>query len=178
MNKVILVGHTTAYGASARVFCRVKITDGKLSITGVVGPKRNGDCVGSCGQISDTLTDAEFVPAVDIDTARLHAVWDRWHLNDMRAGCEHQRSEGWDTRPIDPTKPLRTYGKHFDGQRRDSWNMLTWVTRKEYSEGLMCEPCLTCGYKYGTSWLREELPADVIEFLASLPESPVVPAWV
>lgn len=23
------------------------------------------------------------------------ALWRRWHLNDMRAGCEHQRAEGW-----------------------------------------------------------------------------------
>lgn len=22
-------------------------------------------------------------------------LWDRWHLNGMRAGCEHQRARGW-----------------------------------------------------------------------------------
>jgi hypothetical protein len=25
----------------------------------------------------------------------LLALWERWHLNDMRAGCEHQRAEKW-----------------------------------------------------------------------------------
>lgn len=27
--------------------------------------------------------------------AALVALWERWHLNDMRAACEHQRELGW-----------------------------------------------------------------------------------
>lgn len=86
------------------------------------------------------------------------------HLNDMHAGCEHQRAEGWDKRPIDPSKPLNTYGKHFPGQKSDSWNMLGWVTRKEHPEGLLSHPCPTCGYKYGSAWKRAELPAETLEW--------------
>lgn len=26
---------------------------------------------------------------------RLLDIWERWHLNDMRAGCSHQRAMGW-----------------------------------------------------------------------------------
>ena len=50
-NKVIRIGTVTEGPASASVFCSIKFTDGKLSITGVVGPRASGNCAGSCGQI-------------------------------------------------------------------------------------------------------------------------------
>lgn len=94
-------------------------------------------------------------------------VWKKYHLNDMRAGCEHQRAEGWNVRPIDPSKPTNAYGKHFPGQRQDSWNMLAWVTRDEHPEGLLSHPCPTCGYKYGSAWLKEELPPEIVATIES-----------
>lgn len=149
-----------------------------LSITGVIGPKRNGDCRGSCGQIIDHLADtAPVEPWTRELIDKLQEVWDRWHLNSMRAGCEHQRAEKWDQRPIDPSKPTDAYGKHFEGQRHASWNMLTWVKRSEHPEGLLSEPCPTCGYKFGSSWLYEAVPDDVVEFLAGLPESTIAYPW-
>ena len=39
MDKTIRLG-TGPYGST---FCRIKLNDGKLSIVGVEGPKRNGD---------------------------------------------------------------------------------------------------------------------------------------
>ena len=174
MKKTILAGTVDTYERRAvNVFVTITYDTGRLSITGVVGPKSNGDAFGSCGQIADTLTDSTFRPAKNVDTVRLSDVWDRWHLNDMRAGCEHQRADGWDTRPIDPAKPLRSYGKHFPGQRQESWNMLTWVRADEHPDGLLSRPCPTCGYKYGTAWLREDVPSDVLTFLANLPDSPI-----
>lgn len=63
--------------------------------------------------------------------------WGTWrHLNDMRAGCEHQRAMGW-----------KSYDEHPS------------------------EPCPVCGYKYGTAWLVEPLPAEVYSFVESLPEA-------
>jgi hypothetical protein len=91
-----------------------------------------------------------------------------YHLNDMSAGCEHQRAEGWDERPIDPNKPLGSYGLHFDGQRQSSWNMLVWVRRDEHPEGLLSHPCETCGYRYGTSWLYQSIPADSLALAREL----------
>jgi hypothetical protein len=35
-----------------------------------------------------------------------------------------------------------------------------------------------CGYRYGTEWKREEVPADVLAFLRSLPDADMTPAWV
>lgn len=183
--KTVRVGHAPTFTSRgiptmANVFCRIEYKNGRLSITGVVGPKANGDALGSCGQITDTLKSPELVPYRDFPVAKFVEVWERWHLNDIRAGCEHQRAEGWNKRPIDPTKPLNSYGKHYEGQRFASWNMLTWVPESEHPEGLLSRPCPTCGYKYGTKWLTEEVPEDVIAWLFSdaVPVTDVKPAWV
>lgn len=80
------------------VFVKVKLEDGRLSITGVVGPRSNGDAWGSCGQITDTLARPHFMPGPSWDEARvekLRTLWERWHLNDMRPECPHQRARGW-----------------------------------------------------------------------------------
>jgi hypothetical protein len=98
MKKSLFIG--TARG-EGRVFVDVEIEDkgdGKkrLSMSGVVGPMSNGDCRGSCGQIE--LADiSDWAPGWDLEKAReLWRVWGAWHLNDMKAGCEHQRADGWD----------------------------------------------------------------------------------
>ena len=179
-----------------RVFIRVEFSGGKLSITGVEGPMANGDCRGSAGQIIigfKEYDDRDYQTIGDIKTLgdikpskgwshetirRLFDTWDRWHNNDMRPGCEHQTRDKWADRPIDPTKPVTAYGKHFEGQKQDSWNMLTWVRPDEHPEGLLTKPCPECGYKYGTAWKCEEVPDDVLKWLDSLPESPIKPAWV
>jgi len=152
-------------------YATVTIEDGALSISGVIGPRANGDAWGGCGQIDGELRAA--VERGDIADApswlpQLLDIWRQWHMNHMRAGCEHQRDAEWNKRPIDPSRPLNYYiGR--------TWNMLVCVTRKEHPEGLLSEPCPVCGYKYGSAWLREELPADVITFLESLPETDKLP---
>jgi len=168
------------------VFVKITVTreDGKtkLSFIGVEGPMSNGDCRGSCGQIDRHLKSeqfAEFAPGWNAEAVeKLLATWDRWHLNNMRAGCEHQRAEKWNERPIDPSKPLDVYGKHCGPNGPTTWNMLTWVTRKDHPKGLMCEPCPTCGYKHGTAWLHEPVPDEVLSYLGGLPSTDKQPAWV
>lgn len=167
-------------GPKGSVFCKIVFSGGCLSISGVEGPKRNGDAKGSCGQINMHPWDLhKFAPGWDATLVdQFLAVWDRWHLNDMRPGCEHQRAEGWDKRPIDPAKPLQSYGKHFQGQRSCPWNMLGWLTREDHPDGLLSVPCPTCGYKYGSRWMKEDVPEDVLQFLAGLPDADQTPAWV
>ena len=187
MQKVIRPGRVKVYNSWGdgrdyrNVFIKIKFEGGCLSLSGVVGPRKSGNCAGSCGQIRDTLKDktlklAEAWTFRAIETLCLF--WERWHLNDMRPGCEHQRELGWHTRPIDPEKPLNAYGKHSPWQSRPSWNMLTWVYPDEHPGGLLTKPCPVCGYRYGTAWKREEVPQNVIDWLFSLPETDVVPAWV
>lgn len=55
---------------------------------------------------------------------------------------------------------------------------LGWLHPEEHPDGILGKPCPVCGYKYGHSWLTEEVPQDVIDWLFNLPESPVEPAWV
>lgn len=43
-----------------------------------------------------------------------------------------------------------------------------WVHYETHSEGLLCKPCEVCGYKYGSGWLRRDVPLEVIKFLDSL----------
>lgn len=153
----------------------VQITDGRLSVCGVIGHpaqlrRANAD---ACGQIIDdiaNLPDDKLVNITPAERDHLVSTWRRWHLNDMRAGCEHQQAEQWDRRPIDPSKALDTYGKHFPGQRQDTWNMLTWVRPSEHPDGLLGKECDECGYAFGTAWIQEDLPADVIAWAKSWAE--------
>lgn len=43
--------------------------------------------------------------------------------------------------------------------------------------GILCKPCPVCGYEYGHGWQKVEVPQDVIDWLFSLPDTTVRPAW-
>lgn len=77
-------------------------------------------------------------------SAEVHAVcpalsdlWDRWHLNDMRAGCEHQ--EAW-YRESPSLRP--TWANEYKGAKT---------------------PCPDCGYLYGTAWNTEAVPDEALQ---------------
>jgi hypothetical protein len=142
--KVVRIGTARTYGGRAySVYCEIEYKGGKLSITGVEGPLASGNCLGGCGQID--MHDwgiVNYAPGWDAAKEyKFRRIWERWHLNDLRAGCEHQRALGWDNLHIG-------------------------------------DPCPTCGYRYGTAWLREDVPADVLDWLRSLPETDQTPAWL
>jgi hypothetical protein len=155
------------YNSSGRRNCEAAITwelqDGRFSMSAEIWNPCKSD-IYYCGQCVDTV--AAYFPD-DRKARRMVEIWRRWHLNDMKADCEHQREESWDKRPIDPAKPLNTYGKHFPGQSHDTWNMLAWVRRDEHPDGLLSHPCPVCGYKYGTAWNREEIPDEVLAEIAT-----------
>jgi len=119
----------------ASVFCKIVYNNkGNLSITGVVGPFKSGNAYGSCGQINGMVIDNPntkegWTPEL---IAEFYKIWQLWHLNDMQAGCEHQRAKGWNK---------DGYDKH------------------------PAEPCPVCDYRYGSSWLRKEIPYRVVLFL-------------
>lgn len=78
------------------VFCKIELLEGKLSITGVVGPKPNGNCYGSCGQCVDEVRTG--TPTKNWTNEMLQKfcdIWDEWHLNDMRPYCTHMKEMGW-----------------------------------------------------------------------------------
>lgn len=99
-------------GDGGRVFVTVDwSSDGRLSMTGVEGPMSNGDARGSCGQILMSYKEYDGRGHTTLDSItpadgwthdsirKLFDVWRVWHLNDMQAGCEHQRAAGWTSCP-------------------------------------------------------------------------------
>ncbi len=142
MKKIINIGKIE----HGQIFCKIEIKKDVLSISGVIGPMLSGNCKGACGQInSEIIENTGLIKfAKGWNNLKLKGflnIWDRWHLNDLRAGCQHQRIEEW-------------------------------------NKEMISEPCNVCNYKYGTKWLKEELPEYVIEYLEALPESAKTPAWV
>lgn len=146
-------------GVKCDFYCHVKYDGTKLSISGVVGPLASGDAVGSCGQIDGYFArrgqDPGRIDAIEFADGwdqelwfKFLEVWDRWHLNDLRSGCEHQRALGW------------TYQDHHD------------------PETYTGEACPTCGYHIGSKWLTEAVPAGVVVLLAGLPPTTKKPAWI
>lgn len=43
-----------------------------------------------------------------------------------------------------------------------------WLTPEEHPDGLLTKPCPECGYRYGTAWKHEDIPADVMAELREL----------
>ncbi len=144
------------------VFVRVEWNGKALSLSGVEGPTSNGNCRGSCGQIritpNNTYQPSEGWTAESV--ARLWELWDRWHLNDMRAGSPAQ--ETWlRANPVTAVYPESHYEK---------------ASAALEAAGLNPDP--ESGYKYGHAWIKEAIPESVLAELQAFPESTIVPAWV
>lgn len=83
-----------SYGESISI--KVKFDGKRLSITGEEWKPGSRE-PSACGQICGHITDPEsYLTRLNdgwtgAKFARLLEVWHRWHLNDMQAGCEHQR---------------------------------------------------------------------------------------
>jgi hypothetical protein len=117
------------------------LTMQRLSITGTMWQRnhrfRDGDVVSS-GQCLDALldiTEPEAPWTLD-EIGQLHDLWKRWHLNDMRAGCAHQTVIVYED---------TQYGRRVDLAATTAAN-----------------DC-PLNYRYGSAWLYEPLPADVID---------------
>lgn len=90
-------------GRPMSIFCTVELQEGgRLSISGVEGPLGSGNALGSCGQIDSHLREPggldTFKPAEGWTLEsfrRFLDLWDRWHLNDMRAYDSDMQADGW-----------------------------------------------------------------------------------
>jgi len=161
--KPLFLGLAYPYrGAATRcgIFVTVEVREGgELSITGVIGPNAHGGARGSAGQIIDSLRKGgdvngwKFAEGWDFaKLARLRDIWDRWHLNHMNAGSlvqeDHLRGLTWDR---------ATDGEHYP-----------WALKVLAEAGLQPDPD---GYSYGSAWVRDEVPADVLDWLRALPDA-------
>jgi hypothetical protein len=152
-------------GKYGNVYCKITQEKDRLSIYGVVGPMKNGDCRGSCGQINmsfdiDSIT--EFVLGWNKEQIeRFMKVWDRWHLNDMRAGTLEQE------------QAIREW--------KEKGNKYTYQTACEYLKSVGLYEVNDEGktYKYGYEWKFEQVPSEVWDYLFNeLPDTDIIPAWV
>jgi hypothetical protein len=139
-------------------FIDISYTNGKLSLTGVEGPKSNGDCVGSAGQIiMSKWAPSEYTPGYDAQViVKLREVWDAWHLNDLKAGSPAQEAH-LKAHPVTATYPESHYEKVRDSLA---------------AAGLHPDPGYLLNgkpYAYGSAWLAVPVPQDVVDWLFSLP---------
>ena len=129
----LYIGDENIYNSVwAPIFIHVKFKNMNLSMTGVVGPKMNGDCSGSCGQIVMGLKAENIRPALGFSIMkinRLLKIWDAWHLNDMRAGCEHQRELGWTPKDnLNDECPVCGYKYGYEWKREEVPNdVIAWL---------------------------------------------------
>jgi len=130
------------------VYATIEWKDGNLSICGVEGPKSDGDCKGSCGQVG---VQPYHQPEVGFTDGRLEMfgkIWDVWHLNDMQAGTPKQ------------LECLEAYRKKM-GTAYMGYEAQCEVLKQR---GLYEDE----GYRYGTKWLKKEVPDHVVDFLRNL----------
>lgn len=188
-----------------------EVKNGEFSMMGEVKYRDGGS---SGGQNIEEI--AKAFPH-DEKIQRMCAIWKRWHLNHMKAGCAHQRAT-WDiskevvlTHYKWTTKWHALTRKASNGEmERDEYELFCGWSRamkaatlglnspkyetegikslieegwlevekretkracnvnfREHPEGLLSKPCEVCGYEYGTAWLKEELPAEVLAEIES-----------
>jgi len=139
MDKIVRIGNKKGVG---EVYCHIKYKEGNLSITGVEGPNVYGNCHGSCGQIYPVKVDT-FAKGWNYGKlAKFNSIWAKWHLNYMQSGTPKQM-------------------KALKGKDLDYTKAVEYLTELGIYEDN--------GYKYGSAWLRVEVPQDAITFLEALP---------
>lgn len=119
-------------------FCKITINEKDegpvLSITGVVGPTPRGNAY-SAGQCVDTIrggTPTKMWSREMLD--KLCDIWERWHLNDMRAGCEHQVGEAWN-----PDRQVTVYEYKMGEALRKEQNRLKKNVEEKLLAGAMVQ---------------------------------------
>ena len=105
---------------------------------------------GSCGQGIKEYLSEEYVRPLEgfsiKDIKAIRSIWERWHLNNFRAGTPKQEEF------IRQWKHTHIYDYLHACKALEEANLL-------YDNG----------YKYGTSWLKEKVPLSVLKYLFSLP---------
>ncbi|AXQ69599.1 hypothetical protein HOU03_gp169 [Caulobacter phage CcrSC] len=157
------------------VFVDVEWTGVRLSLSGVIGPKANGNAWDGAGQIVGSLKRKdflEFAPSWHYGSALdgLVQAWTRWHLNDLRAGTLRQEDHlrGYEAkRNIEQAKAAGAHS--LDATRAELARVHMEPDTWERHNG---RP-----YSYGSAWLREEVPTYVLDFLRNLPAPTKISPW-
>tara|TARA_A100001388_G_C28559276_1_gene398765 strand:+ start:155 stop:682 length:528 start_codon:yes stop_codon:yes gene_type:complete len=139
------------------------VEDWRLSLSGIIGPKHNGDAIGGCGQIQDHLLDGDtieeyFEPWCEERVLILKSVWDEYHLNDMTAGSPTQEAFLKDT-------PLSYPNNNYETK-------LAMLERAGLSpDPNFNNPHTNEPYVYGSAWLHTKIPPHIVGWFSDLPET-------
>ena len=124
--------------------------DGKnLSITGSEGRDHGGQIIMSPWDLQQYAEG--YSPEV---VAQLRDIWERWHLNDLQAGSPAQTA-------YLEANPITDRSDHY-----------TKACEALKAAGLNPDPNYIHDgkpYRYGSAWLRIEVPEDALQFLHALP---------
>tara|TARA_R100000808_G_C2017865_1_gene67451 strand:+ start:42 stop:518 length:477 start_codon:yes stop_codon:yes gene_type:complete len=133
-----------------RVEIDVKLSDGRLSISGNVWNMHETDSI-SCGQNLDGLK-----PYFKYNKLfnKLWLLWKEYHLNDLQAGTTLQMAH------INRVKNKFDHSDH-------SIDWYSWACDELGKVGLLTTTYKGKPYKFGSQWIKKEIPQDVIEFITT-----------
>ena len=187
MKKICRIGTVEARpGKWASVYISITFVDGKLSISGVIGPTRGGNAIGSAGQIDTDFAHRNSAQDDQRNTAlikphKIHFAkgwnarqwltlleyWHEWHLNDLTAGSPRQ--EAYLAKNAQAWNAYQGTLSHYEW----ACEVLTAASLQPDREYLHDgQP-----YRYGSAWLRRDVPQRVIDFLMILPEADQPCPW-
>lgn len=165
--KVVRVGKVQGEG---HTYCKVEWKDSKLSITGVVAPRKSGDAI-TCGQVNEYLWSAmknneiEYAPEWNSSMMEQFLLaWADYHLNDMQAGSPKQ------TAFVEATRNASPAPYNYSNMCELLKEVDLYIDKSYLHNG---KP-----YKYGSAWLTIPVPFVVVDMLSKLPDTDRVPAWV
>lgn len=129
----------------------VSFTSDVISSNGkwIGGGQHNGD---------DLLNSLEVFEMPKSQLTTLLGIWDYWHLNGMRAGCEHQRKY----------KEVMTQLNIVEQEFFYASNYEEVVKLSAFGK------CPECGYTYGHAWKHERLPIWIANIIFDLFDMPVL----
>ena len=141
----------TDYDGKGRASNECEVTwsveNGRFSMSAGIWQANKRDLL-ACGQMVDEV--AKLFPN-DSKLQRMCAIWERWHLNDMKAGSKVQE-DYLRAHPIPPEDYAYPKSHH------------TVACQVLADAGLNPDPD---GYSYGHAWKTEDLPAEVIAEIQS-----------
>jgi hypothetical protein len=150
LKKRLRVGMARRWCGPGAIFVTVELTSNelnghtRLSLTGQIGRHRYGQIDPLHEKVDLSRRDMALA-----DILRLDVIWRDWHLNDMSAGCEHQRKAGWGRRKL------------TSGPKAGSYSGQAYPAEG----GCLTKQCRICGYKYGSAWIYRPLPREVMKDL-------------
>jgi len=141
IKKTIRIGTTELEGRKATIRIEIELKDSEkglvLSMVGYIGRVYAGQVD---AQIRYLVEQGEIDYASGFckeNVTELLDIWEAWHLNDTRAGCEHQTLLA----------------------RRISNGSYDYDLLMKFPE---MQKCPFCGYRYGSAWKYQEIPHTVL----------------